>query len=154
MRKFLSFFVLGLMCLTLQAVPADPTPGQITQPDGTKLTVILHGDEFFNYLTTEDGYTIVKNEAGYYTYARLDGSNLVASNFIARNDRTAADRAYLAGVPKGLTSPAMVQDGRRLKNHRNNLIRGIGHGGHMDYSKFRGLIALRPTTPPMVSTTR
>ncbi|MBQ3363130.1 MAG: M6 family metalloprotease domain-containing protein [Muribaculaceae bacterium] len=142
MRKFLSLFVLGLMCLTLQAVPADPTPGQITQPDGTKLTVILHGDEFFNYLTTEDGYTIVKNEAGYYTYARLDGSNLVASKCIARNERTAADRAYLAGVPKGLTSPAMVQNGKKLKNHRNNLIRGIGHGGHMDYSKFRGLIVL------------
>ena len=133
---------MGLMCLVARAVPADPTPGQVTQPDGTKLTVVLHGDEFFNYLTTEDGYTVVKDAAGYYPYARLDGSNLVASNCIARDNRTAADRAYLAGVPKGLTSPAQVLQGKKLLNHRNELLRGIGHGGHMDYSKFRGLIIL------------
>ena len=59
MKNYLLAFVMGLMCLVARAVPADPTPGQVTQPDGTKLTVVLHGDEFFNYLTTEDGYSIV-----------------------------------------------------------------------------------------------
>ena len=130
------------MCLVARAVPADPTPAIVTQPDGTTLTLVLHGDEFMNYLTTSDGYTVVKNKAGYYTYARIDGNDLVASNCIARDNRTAADRAYLAGVPKGLTSPAMVQRGKKMLNHRNDLLRGIGHGGHMDYDKFRGLIIL------------
>jgi M6 family metalloprotease-like protein len=144
MRNYFLLFVLGMLCLSAQAVPADPTPGQVTQPDGTKLTVVLHGDEFFNYLTTIDGYTVVKNEAGYYTYARLDGNNLVAGNLVARDEakRSAADRAALAIVPKGLTSPAMVQRGINRLNHRNSLLRGVGHGGHMDYSKFRGLIIL------------
>jgi len=144
MKKYLIILTLGLMCLAAHAVPADPAPGQITQPDGSKLTVILHGDEFFNYLTTVDGYTIVKNEAGYYTYARQSGNTLVASNLIARDEakRTAADRAALASIPKGLKSQVMVQRGKKMLNHRNNLIRGIGHGGHMDYSKFRGLIVL------------
>ncbi len=36
----------------------------------------------------------------------------------------------------------MVDRGKKMLNHRNELIRGIGHGGHMDYSKFRGLIVL------------
>ena len=144
MKKCLLFLTMGLMFLAARAVPADPTPGQVTQPDGTKLTVVLHGDEFFNYLTTVDGYTVVKNEAGYYTYARQSGNTLVASNLIARDEakRTAADRAALAGVPKGLKSQAMVQRGKKMLDQRNNLIRGIGHGGHMDYSKFRGLIIL------------
>ena len=135
---------MGLMCLIARAVPADPTPAQITQPDGSKLTLVLHGDEFFNYLTTVDGYTVVKNNAGYYTYAQLKGDQLIPSHFIARdeNQRTDADRAAIANLPKGLTSPAMVQNGKKMKEHRNNLIRGIGHGGHMDYSKFRGLIIL------------
>ena len=135
---------MGLMCLTTMATPADPTPGQVTQPDGSKLTLILHGDEFFNYLTTIDGYTVVKNEAGYYTYARQVGNTLVAGNLIARDEakRTAADRAALASVPKGLKSEAMVQRGKMMLSHRNDLLRGIGHGGHMDYSKFRGLIIL------------
>ena len=133
---------MGLMCLNALAVPADPTPATVTQPDGTTLTIVLHGDEFFNYLTTTDGYTVVKNKAGYYTYARLDGDRLVASNTVARDNRTAADRAYLAGVPKSLKSQAMVEQGRKMLNQRNDLLRGIGHGGHMDYSKFRGLIIL------------
>ena len=133
---------MGLMCLTARAVPADPTPAQVTQPDGTKLTLVLHGDEFLNYLTTSDGYTVVKNKAGYYTYARLDGNQLVPSNIIARDNRTAADNVYLASVPKCLTSPAQVLQGKRMLNHRNDLLRGIGHGGNMDYDKFRGLIIL------------
>lgn len=133
---------MGLMCLVAHAVPADPTPAQVTQPDGSKLTVVLHGDEFFNYLTTSDGYTVVKNPAGYYTYACLEGSNLLASECIARDERSAADQAFLSGLPKGLTSKAMKERGSKLKNHRNELLRGIGHGGHMDYSKFRGLIIL------------
>ena len=144
MRKCIFVLVMGLMCLIARAVPADPTPAQVTQPDGSKLTLVLHGDEFFNYLTTIDGYTVVKNNAGYYTYAQLKGDQLIPSHFIARdeNQRTDADRAAIANLPKGLTSPAMVQNGKKMKEHRNNLIRGIGHGGHMDYSKFRGLIIL------------
>ncbi len=144
MRKCIFVLVMGLMCLIARAVPADPTPAQVTQPDGSKLTLVLHGDEFFNYLTTIDGYTVVKNNAGFYTYAQLKGDQLIPSHFIARdeNQRTDADRAAIANLPKGLTSPAMVQNGKKMKEHRNNLIRGIGHGGHMDYSKFRGLIIL------------
>ena len=144
MKNCFVLFVLGLLCLSARAVPADPTPGQITQPDGSKLTVVLHGDEFFNYQTTLDGYTVVKNEAGFYTYARLDGTRLVASNYVAHDEanRTALDFAALAGLPKGLKSPAMVQRGKQLLNKRNALLRGVGHGGHMDYDKFRGLIIL------------
>ena len=142
MRKCLLFLVVGAVCLLANATPADPTPALVTQPDGSQLTVVLHGDEFFNYLTTEDGYTVVKNAAGYYTYARLDGNHLVASDCVARDSRSAADQAFLANVPKGLTSHAMVERGKKQLNHRNNVLRGIGAGGHMDYSKFRGLIIL------------
>ena len=142
MRNLLLSLVLGLVFFNLNAVPADPTPATVHQPDGSTLTIVLHGDEFLNYLTTSDGYTVVKNKAGYYTYARLDGNQLVASNVIARDDRTTADRAFLATMPKGLLSETMVQRGKKMLNHRNDLLRGIGHGGHMDYSKFRGLIIL------------
>ena len=142
MKKTLLLIAMGMVCMFAHATPADPTPAKVTQLDGTTVTVQLHGDEFFNYLTTLDGYTVVKNKAGYYTYARLDGNQLVASDRIARDNRTAADKAYLAGVSKGLTSKDQVERGAKLLNQRNNLIRGIGHGGHMDYSKFRGLIIL------------
>ena len=142
MKKTLFLLMMGLLCLVARAVPADPTPSMVTQPDGTTLTVTLHGDEFLNYLTTCDGYTVVRNEAGYFTYARLEGDRLVPSDRIARDSRTASDDAYLAHLPKGLKSRDMLERGTKLLNHRNALLRGIGHGGHMDYSKFRGLIIL------------
>ena len=131
-----------MVFFNLNAIPADPTPATVHQPDGSTLTIVLHGDEFLNYLTTSDGYTVVKNQAGYYTYARLDGNRLIASNVVARDNRTAGDRAFLANLPKGLKSEAMIQHGKKMLNHRNDLLRGIGAGGHMDYSKFRGLIIL------------
>ena len=144
MKHSLLIITLGLLCLIARAVPADPTPAQVTQPDGTTLTVVLHGDEFFNYLATSDGYTVVKNEKGYYTYARLEGDRLVAGDIIAHDvaNRSANDWTALANLPKGLTNSAMVQKGKKLLNDRNNVLRGIGAGGHMDYSKFRGLIIL------------
>ncbi len=134
----------GLLWASLWAVPADPTPIHVTQPDGTTLTVRLHGDEFFHFTSTEDGYTIVKNAAGFYTYARLDGDRLVAGDRIARNvgQRSAADRAALARLPKGLTPQSMAQAGTRMLNRRNAAMRRVGSDGLMDYENFKGLIIL------------
>ena len=144
MKKSLCLLLLGLLCLTVRAIPANPTPVRVSQPDGSVLTVALHGDEFFHFTTTADGYTVVKNTAGYYTYARLDGGNLVSSGVVAHDkaQRTAADHAFLANVPKGLTSAAQAQSGTMKLNRRNSAMRRVGADGLMDYDNFRGLIIL------------
>lgn len=144
MRKILVLMVMGLLCIAAHAIPADPTPVKVTQPDGTTLTITLHGDEFFHYTTTQDGYTVMKNAAGYYTYARVSGENLVPSDLIARDasQRTAADRAALASFPKGLTAKAALQAGTAKMNRRNSAMRRVGAEGTMDYENFRGLIIL------------
>ena len=143
-KLFLLFGLMGLLCLTAQAIPADPTPASVTQPDGSTLTVTLHGDEFFHFTTTSDGYTVLKNQAGYYTYARLDGDRLVPSNRIARDagHRTAEDLAFLAMTPKRLTDNAKVQNGQHKLSRRNSAMRRVGADGRMDYDNFRGLIIL------------
>ena len=144
MRKYLLSFVLGLFCLAAQAIPADRTPIQVTQPDGTTLTITLHGDEFFHFTTTVDGYTVLKNSAGFYTYARLDGDRLVAGDLIARDPsrRSADDKAALAAVPKGLTDRQQVRQGNQMLGNRNSAMRRVGADGLMDYDNFRGLIIL------------
>ena len=71
MKRIFCFLMVGVLCLMAKAIPADPTPIQVTQPDGTTVTVALHGDEFFHFTTTLDGYTVVKNAQGFYTYAML-----------------------------------------------------------------------------------
>ena len=65
---------------------AAPYIGQQTftyhQPDGSKLSVKLYGDEFFVYQRTLDGREIVKDpKTGFFCYARLsaDGKLFVST---------------------------------------------------------------------------
>jgi M6 family metalloprotease-like protein len=52
------------------AVPADPTPREMTQPDGTKIQVRLRGDEFFHWTETTNGYAVVKDTDQFWKYAQ------------------------------------------------------------------------------------
>ncbi len=105
MKQTISLIVLCLAILLpnpyLDAIPAYPHPVTIIQPDGTSVTVQLHGDESRKIRTTVDGYVIKMNENGFYAYAVLDENNqLVAGEKTARNpeQRSAADQVYLKKV--------------------------------------------------------
>ena len=144
MRNFLFLLLAGLCCLMARAIPADPTPVKVNQPDGTTLTVQLHGDEFFHFTTTVDGYTVLRNSGGYYAYARLDGGRLVPSERIARDPdrRSSADLSFLSTLPKRLTSRSAAAAGAQKLGRRNSVMRRVGAEGEMDYDGFRGLIIL------------
>lgn len=75
MKKTIQYFIyLVLFTLPqfLTAVPATPFPIERTLPDGSKLTILLRGDEYYNYTLSEDGYLIRENEQGYFTYVEVD----------------------------------------------------------------------------------
>jgi M6 family metalloprotease-like protein len=62
------------------AVPANPNPYVVTQPDGTRISVRLCGDEYYHYYTTEDGTPVTLCDDGFYRYTTIDSqNNLVAS---------------------------------------------------------------------------
>jgi len=140
MRKILLTLFAALACIAAQAVPAIPTPQKVTQPDGTQLTVRIKGDEFHNYLTTVDGYTIVKTHNGYYNYATLVNDEIVPSKIVARDAqyRTPSDNAWLQATGKNLKSMAKVNEGKKLRAQRDNLpaLKAV------DYSNFHGLVIL------------
>lgn len=76
-RILLLLLAATLFTASGNAIPAYPKPVTITQPDGSTLTIVLHGDEFFNYTSTTDGYTLMHNEiTGAWEYAvkNTDGS--------------------------------------------------------------------------------
>jgi len=91
--------VLGqLVFLPAYGVKAYPFPVTITQPDGTTLTIRLHGDEFHHYQTSEDGYLLKVNAKGFLTYAMLNAAGEVAeSEFTARDipKRTTSEIGFL-----------------------------------------------------------
>jgi len=74
MKNNLIFITIALLLIStkLCAIKAYPHPITVTQPDGTELTIQLHGDEFFNYKTTEDGYLIRQDEKGIFRYAKFN----------------------------------------------------------------------------------
>lgn len=53
----------------LWAVMAYPFPIELELPDGSKLEIQRHGDEFFNYTTDRNGYIIAQKSDGFYYYA-------------------------------------------------------------------------------------
>ena len=90
MRKIfyliLFFSVSTIYISRLYAVRATPYPITITQTDGSVITIRLHGDEFFSYKTTLDGYTLVPNSKGILTYAQKDATGNIFSSGVKANN--------------------------------------------------------------------
>lgn len=100
MRKQLITTAIALLAWgSAMAVPAKPGTIKVQQPDGTVLTVVLRGDEFFHTVFTEDGHPLVLNEQTQcYEYATVSGSQLLPSGIRATEvaQRTADATAFLA----------------------------------------------------------
>lgn len=52
------------IALTAYAVPATPRGIPVTQPDGSVRTVFLHGDEYFHFMTDEQGNWLERADDG------------------------------------------------------------------------------------------
>ena len=73
-----------LTAVSIQAARALSEPFEVTQPDGTTLTIILHGDEYANWLTTTDGTMLVESNKAYYVAEIGDNGVLKATtSFVA-----------------------------------------------------------------------
>ena len=93
-KKFTLLLV--AMCLGVQvthAVPADPKPFIVTQPDGTTLTMVAVGDEFQHGFTTLDGLTVEKGSDGYVYYRTANGLSQVKAHDVA--GRNTAETAFI-----------------------------------------------------------
>ncbi len=70
----------SLLCVpTAQAVPVWGELFELEQPDGSRVEVLIWGDEFYRVVESLDGYTLVRDPAsGAICYARLsaDGNEL------------------------------------------------------------------------------
>ena len=104
MRKFLlTLVVMILGVISASAVPAMGNLVKVQQPDGTTVTIRLVGDEYLHFNTTADGYSVVKNDRGFYVYAqRSADGQLVPTAQVAHDEaaRPAAEVAFLATVKK------------------------------------------------------
>ena len=112
LRRLCFGLAFALFCSVLvEAAYLRNVPVHVKQPDGTVLSCLASGDEFYNWLHDKDGYTILRNPAtGFLVYAdKLDGK-LVPTEFIAgRTDSRTLERA---GVKVRLLDDAKTMEMR------------------------------------------
>lgn len=86
-----TILILSLFCIFLlidisAAAPANPDPFPLQQPNGDIFQAKQFGDEYIHWIETLDGYTIIKDGNGWWTYAHIDGSKQLASSLIRVDD--------------------------------------------------------------------
>ncbi len=93
MKKLILLFSAAVISVSLYAVVATPQPIQVTQNDGSVLTIKLQGDEHFSYRTTTDDHFVAIDNNGNYCYVEYqsDGSYLMTSVIAHNPDLRAKD---------------------------------------------------------------
>lgn len=86
MKKILLSIAFCLMGIaTGFAAKAFSGPITVMQSDGTELTVYLHGDENFNWMTNESGALLTQVGKSYYIAETTSAGKLKATKYLAHN---------------------------------------------------------------------
>lgn len=128
MKKVIKYIFLLVFSLVIQpaafAVPATPYPVKVIQPDGSELTIRIHGDEHFSYKTTLDGYLVVSDDEGKYSYAKTDADGkLVSAGIQAKNieNRSKNDIKKLREIPNDSTYQKIAVQNRQARISSNKV---------------------------------
>lgn len=137
MKKIIFTLLALIIAITASAIPADPTPTTVTQPNGETLQLLLTGDEFYHYNTTIDGYTVL-NVKDCWEYATLDGRQLVTTGVQAHDPeaRSAKEQQLLAATTKHLVDKQKSNSALKARSSRNQ------KAPRYDYDNFRALVVL------------
>ena len=143
-RLYLLITVILANICTAMAVPAKKDTVRIQQPDGSYVSICLHGDEYLHFNTTADGYSVVKDSRGYYVYAELEKGQLVPTTQVAHETgmRTAEEKAYLQKRKKFMIPELErpVADIKQAVSERR--MQRLAKAPGFDYGNFKGLIIL------------
>lgn len=99
------------------AVIAYPHPINVTQPDGTVITIQLHGDEYLNWVTCGNSL-VEKGDDGYWHYTSFDantGNKVQGARVIA----TPAGDGSLVTPPAQLVEKALMQRKQNTRTAKN-----------------------------------
>ena len=99
------FLTLILSVTSAHAVPADPRLRTFYQPDGSPFQGRIIGDERGSVVETAQGYTVVKDDRGWWMYAEKDANGqLNASSYTL--DMTPPSEKHLR-PSRGIPTPSL-----------------------------------------------
>ncbi len=94
-----------LAAYSLPAVPAAPGSFECSQPDGSKFKARMHGDEFYRWMESEDGYAVEKDEnSGWFEYLNVGKDG----RFVKTGLMVGKDSPAKSGIAKGLREARSV----------------------------------------------
>jgi M6 family metalloprotease-like protein len=119
-----SSLVVALCCASgVTAAPANPNGHVYTQPDGSATpTLFLNGNQHYAWMSDAKGYTVVKDEQGWYVYGKKEEGDIIS-----------------AGVRVGHSNPKKLGLIPQLQ-HDVELRRGLVH--EHEEAEHRNLIAV------------
>ncbi len=119
MKKSLLTLALATTLATATALagPARPWKKQVTQPDGTQLTLTHRGDEHLHFFATTDGTPLVKTAPGTWHYATLENGTLVATPLLAHNanERSSQEQQFVAEHAASASALSALRTDRLLQ---------------------------------------
>ena len=65
-KLLLACLILAATALSLSAIPAKPGRIRYTQPDGSVITIMRHGDEWGHWTTDDKGRVVRQDADGWY----------------------------------------------------------------------------------------
>lgn len=98
----LTLMLAGSLLPRAYAGPARPGTVTLTQSDGSTLRAQIHGDEFYHYITTTDGYSIVGGDDGDWYFAELDTRGRLVPTGIKAVRESRLSASQRAGLRKNL----------------------------------------------------
>lgn len=118
--SLIAMFV-GLLSLTVMAVPAKRGVRTATQSDGTTLHYNLHGDEWHHGCVTSDGLTIARNAKGDFCYKTTNGLSAVIAHDI--NARSANEASFIEANKAQMTLSSQFTASKRARRAKAQTMR-------------------------------
>ena len=109
-----------MLFAAVSAVPAKRGKMVVTQPDGTKLTVSLHGDENSHYYEAEDGALMLYNHQGMLCYATIDAQGKAVASTMAATD-VGQRNAEAVSFVKQQDRTAIMRDINKVKRSETTI---------------------------------
>lgn len=131
MKKTIFIFLCLLCAIAMRAAKANSIPVTVTQPDGTLLTVVLHGDEHANWYTTTDGTLLVQQSSAYYVARVQNNGSLASTGLLAHKAelRQPAELQAIAAQDKAKFLRMASSRARRLSIDTDATKRYFPHTG-------------------------
>ena len=119
MKKVILTLLMMLSTSAAWCAKAYPWPVTITQRDGCRLTIIQHGDEHFNYVTTTDGVLLYQEGNDYFIARTESDGSLSPTRLLAHNagQRTPQEIAEITLQRRDLFSYYADSERESIKFH-------------------------------------